>query len=206
MRNHGAVCFAESAEGCFETALQLEEFCTQMLAAIPVTLQLAAPLGCSSRNGDGFVLTECGDKGEYNINNCANGAAQMHSSIYENTDAQFIIHCAAPAVINASVFFECMPAYVDDFAQIIGENVLCCNCVNEVAEKAKNRNAVFFKGEGALCYGSSLDDCKAAASILEKNCLAALYARTLQNCPALSDEDSSYLRGFYIDTYSKRMK
>jgi len=206
MRSHGAVCFGETDEECFDAALSLEEACTDILSSIPVTLQLAAPMGDSMREGDKFILTNCREEGTYNISEAyVSPAAKAHREIYLSTDAKHIIHIASPAVLNASSRFERLPAYVDDFAQIVGENILCADST-DIGKKIEGRSGILLRNAGAFCFGDCADDCKAAASILEKNCLAALYAQTMENSPALSEDDSRYLRDFYISTYAKRKR
>ena len=132
---------------------------------------------------------------------CPNESAELHRLIYVNSDCEYIMHCGSSAVLNVSRICESVPAFVDDFAQIIGEDILRINCADEIPSRIKNRNAVLIKDFGALCFGESEDDCKAAASILEKNCLAALYAKHIGGCTHISPEHSRYLRDFYIYTY-----
>lgn len=207
MRNHGVVCFGKNNVECFDAALALEEACADILSTIPVTLQLAAPMGDSRRDDDKFILTGCPDEGIYNICDIhTSSAVNAHREIYRTCDVKHIIHIASPAILNASSRFECLPAYVDDFAQIIGENILIADSAEDIGKKIGSRSGVLFRNAGAFCFGSSVDDCKAAASILEKNCLAALYAQTLESSPALTAEDSRYLREFYVSTYAKRKR
>jgi len=207
MRNHGVVCFGESDIECFNAALALEDVCVEILSRVPVTLQLAAPMGSSMRLNDTFTLTDCADEGTYIIDEFSSSATvNTHREMYRTTNAACIIHCASPVIINASSRFESIPAYVDDFAQIIGENILCADNAEIIGNKTVGRSGVLLKNAGALCYGTSFDDCRAAASILEKNCLAALYAQSLECSSALSEEDSRYLREFYVSTYAKRKR
>ena len=205
MRHHGVVCFGKDSEECFEAALALEELCRDILSAVPVTMQLCTPLGSSIKSGNAFKLRDCDEDGEYPIEcNCSSEKAKLHRQIYTNTDAQFIMHCSSSAVLNAARMFERVPAYVDDFTQIIGEDIMRVESCDVIASKLQNRNAVLIKDFGAMCFGKSEDDCKAAASILEKNCLAALYAECIGGCTPISPEHSKYLRDFYVNTYEKR--
>lgn len=205
MRHHGVVCFGKDSEECFEAALALEELCRDILSAVPVTMQLCAPLGNSSKHENTFKLNDCGASGEYSLDiKCSPESAEVHRLIYLNSDAEYVLHCGSSAVLNAARMFKRVPAFVDDFTQIVGEDIQRAECCDEITSKILNRNAVLIKDFGALCFGKNEDDCKAAASILEKNCLAALYAECLGGCTPISPEHSKYLRDFYVNTYEKR--
>ena len=205
MRHHGVVCFGNDSEECFEAALALEELCRDILCAVPVTMQLCAPLGSSIKSGNTFKLSDCEAAGEYAVEcNCSSETAELHRLIYANSGAQHVMHCGSSALLNAARMFERVPAYVDDFTQIIGEDILCAANCNEIPASIHKRNGVLIKDFGALCFGKNEDDCRAAASILEKNCLAALYAESIGGCSPISPEHSRYLRDFYVNTYEKR--
>ena len=103
---------------------------------------------------------------------------------------------------------ECMRAgitvkpYLDDFAQMVGPDMKVVNNGDiKIAGGMMGRNAVIIKGVGAVCVGSSEDDCDAVASIVSKNCAAACYVR---NAAPLSVPDAFLQRYIYLNKYSKK--
>jgi len=96
-----------------------------------------------------------------------------------------------------------LPAVVDDFAQIIGPNARkSLPMEGNVRHALKDRNAVLVKGIGAICVGKDRMDAEAAAMILQKNCIAALYAAKLRPMGAF---DSRIQRWIYLKKYSKQI-
>lgn len=77
--------------------------------------------------------------------------------------------------------FKHLKAYIDDFAQILGDNIDITKPVNEI------------------CGG---DDVEAQMMILEKNCAAALYAKKT-GAKGLSFADAKLQRMVYLKKYSK---
>ncbi|NLY87826.1 MAG: hypothetical protein GX083_04705, partial [Clostridiales bacterium] len=92
--------------------------------------------------------------------------------------------------------------YIDDFAQIVGVDIKCCDKNIEKIKKAiRGRNAVLVKGVGAICFADNEEDAEAVAMILSKNCAAACYVR---NEKPLGKIDSMLQRYVYLNKYSKQ--
>lgn len=97
---------------------------------------------------------------------------------------------------------KALPAYIDDFAQIIGPNARISSGADVTAamHKLAGRNAVLVRGYGALCVGKTADDAEAAAMILSKNAAAAMYVR---NTKPISLADAELQRLVYLKKYSR---
>jgi len=92
--------------------------------------------------------------------------------------------------------------YVDDFAQMIGVSMNCCDrSARAIKIAAAGRNAVLVKGVGAICFGNTMEDALAAAMIVSKNCACACYVR---NAKPLGIADSALQRYVYLNKYSKQ--
>lgn len=93
-----------------------------------------------------------------------------------------------------------LPAYIDDFAQIVGPDAKC-RTPKSYKSAIKDRNAVLLNGLGALCVSDAEDDLEAIALIVSKNAAAALY------CPEakpLGKADALLQRIVYLKKYSKQ--
>lgn len=93
-----------------------------------------------------------------------------------------------------------LPAYIDDFAQIVGPDAKC-RTPRGYKTAIKNRNAVLLNGLGTLCVSEDEDDLEAIALIVSKNCAAALYC---DNAKPLSFADAMLQRIIYTKKYSKK--
>ena len=98
--------------------------------------------------------------------------------------------------------------FLDDFAQIIGTDMLCIEndvkCAKKAVRKMKKnfRNAILVNGVGALVYADTQDDLKAEELIVRKNCAAACYARKSAPIKVI---DALIQRQVYLKKYSKRI-
>lgn len=72
-----------------------------------------------------------------------------------------------------------------------------------IAKTLKSRNAVFIKGQGALCTGSTDSDTEAVELVLEKEAHAALYAGLVDNASTLMFAGVALERTVYVAKYSK---
>ncbi|NLY87071.1 MAG: class II aldolase/adducin family protein [Clostridiales bacterium] len=92
--------------------------------------------------------------------------------------------------------------YIDDFAQIVGVDIKCCDKnIAKIKKSIRGRNAVLVKGVGAICFADNEEDAEAVAMILSKNCAAACYVR---NEKPLGKIDSMLQRYVYLNKYSKQ--
>ncbi len=94
-----------------------------------------------------------------------------------------------------------LPAWIDDFAQIVGVGARCADS-EHLSDALRGRNAALIRGEGAVCTGNTADDAQAAAAILEKNCAAAFYAAGARPLGML---DAMLQRQVYLRKYSKQI-
>lgn len=92
-----------------------------------------------------------------------------------------------------------LPAYIDDFAQIVGSYARCTER-DAAARGARNRGAVLIHRHGALCLAP---DAEATAMIVDKNCAAALYAAHTAPLPF---PEAAQQRRFYLKNYARRIK
>lgn len=110
-----------------------------------------------------------------------------------------------PAIMKYMEIRAGLPAYIDDFAQIIGPKlpVICGDekKVEAAIKKAQEKGRpLLVKGIGAMCNGDSADDCTAISMIIEKNCRAALTGLGVKPIKKL---ESMLMRQVYLRKYSK---
>lgn len=92
--------------------------------------------------------------------------------------------------------------YIDDFAQLVGYRAPVCPADPRIAERLLRRHsAVLLSGCGALCTADTAADAQAVSMILQKNCAAALYARSTRPLPLT---DALLQRAIYLNKYSKQ--
>ncbi len=95
--------------------------------------------------------------------------------------------------------------YIDDFAQIVGVDMIGAPLETDAIVAALgDRQGVFLAGAGAVFGGTTLEDAKAAATIAEKNCRAFFKGLLFAGAKALGAEEALALRKFYLDIYSRR--
>ncbi len=135
----------------------------------------------------------------------------VHHAVYRfNPTVKAIMHVLSPNVLAISRTGEKMYPMIDDFAQIIGENVplvkndpaeSTMKVSRQIAWLLKKRSAVLLAGGGALCCGPSEGDTLAAAIIMEKNALAMIISYLFdRGCP-LNPLETRLMRTFYLKKY-----
>ncbi len=178
-------------------------------------------LGSSLREGDTFTLFM--DGGEKYVCSVESGKAvpgapiaprvsELHSEIYKNTDDIIIRNYQTPEAIALSKNGEPEKAYLDDFTQIAGTVVQNVSWdatsyrtdAVEAGKAASGRNAIFVKGQGALCTGMNPYDADAVKLVLEKEAVAAMYAQLVQDTQTLNTVDRFLQRLIYKMKYSKQ--
>lgn len=176
--------------------------------------------GRSERNGDVFTLT-MKDGSSYKCGVLSGAAligegiaprvSRLHAAIYRSSDVSFIRHDTNPYVVALSRSGKTEIPYLDDFAQISGIDVKNESYEESemrtqdkvIAKTLKSRNAVFIKGQGALCTGSTDSDTEAVELVLEKEAHAALYAGLVDNASTLMFAGVALERTVYVAKYSK---
>ena len=179
--------------------------------------------GYSHIDGKEITLTLGEDEYKYNIGDKKpigsnlfkkklNRIAILHSKIYENRDIRCIYHVTLPATVDVSAKSKGFDAYIDDMAQIVGENVKCVGkigkkphieSVSAIVKGLKGNSAVLIAGQGAICAGSSESDVEATAYVLEKSCMAAKLAMCHPSAKSVPKRIAKKERKFYQETYSK---
>jgi L-fuculose-phosphate aldolase len=128
-----------------------------------------------------------------------------HMDLYQyNKEINYVINAQGDytrALSNIKI--ELRPL-IDDFAQIVGEQVNSIDIKKINPKKiSKSATAILITGEGALCWGASLVDAKATEMILEKNCKAFISACLFGIPKYISRFDSRIMRIIYLRKYSK---
>ena len=176
MRYHGVLCLGSDVDNAFDIALRLEELCRAEVTAKLGTL----PCGEQLKLPEGFT-----------------------DGIAEN-EAVFV---STPAVFACAKKWKKHFPMIDDMAQIAGTDFATVRLTESFNEKAaaalKGRNVVFVLGKGAVCTGQDPDECGAVASVLEKNCLARLFADACGVHHRLGYFDALLQRTIYVMKYSK---
>ena len=113
------------------------------------------------------------------------------------------LHVRTPFTLEMSKRGKELAPYLDDMAQIAGPSVKCIGqaaTAGKIQKALKDRDAVFVKGDGAICIGRDADDAECVALVLEKNCMAANIAlkKAADPVPRLS---SRIERRFYLKKY-----
>ncbi|UTC67365.1 MULTISPECIES: class II aldolase/adducin family protein [unclassified Treponema] len=236
MAQHGALCFGEDEDSAFDKAEALEELCRNLVFSEEPALALAyrrherkalLPLinfYSSCREGDSCTvydkntnITVC--KMDIKSGNITEGLfdfqADLHRRIYGSyPDVNFIEQSSLPAALFVSKKLNidnCIPAFLDDFAQIAGENIFLFpfyeNRAEEmnggIVEALKKRSCVLINESGALCCVSDKDDITALKEILEKNLLALVLSWKFKNYFPISRRSAQKMRKGYIGEYSK---
>lgn len=138
--------------------------------------------------------------------------AAIHAAIYRNSDVTFIDQYTADDVVAISKAGNTMKPHLDDFAQIAGVDVKCCNWEKtsyrtdalDIGKASKGRNAVLVKGQGAMVTGNTLFDLEGVKKVLEKECKAEMYCELTVSKSPLSPIDTNIMRVIYNLKYSKQ--
>ncbi|MGM0652573.1 MAG: class II aldolase/adducin family protein [Bacillota bacterium] len=141
-------------------------------------------------------------------------AANIHSELYKNySEIQAVIHTLAPDIVAVSCTGRRVYPMLDDFAQIIGENVQLVDLSNisfksdrniDLASQIKGRGAIMFKENGALCCGSSKSDAAAAVTIMDKNCKATIASILFSKGKPINPGEARKMHENYLKHYAKK--
>ncbi len=236
MANHGAVCFGESPDKAFLCAETLESFCKDFVFKEAPniasayrryekkTLRPLINFYSSKRDGN---LCSVYDKAsgilickmDIKTGNIQEGyfdfPSDLHRKIYaEYPEINFIEQSALPVTVYTSRRLRgenSVPAFLDDFAQIAGENMFCsaffesraAEFSDRIVHCLKNRSAVVIAESGALCCVSDYADMYALQEIVEKNLLIKMLSLKFKNYFPLNLKNAKKLRKGYVTSYSK---
>lgn len=181
--------------------------------------QSICDLGSSVRNGSMFTLTYGGKSVDVDIetglgiNGIAPKCAKIHKAIYETEDVTMIKHLTEPDIVAVSCLGETMDPMIDDFAQIVGLDVKCCDwidgdtdaCAKNIGKAIDGRNAVLIAGSGALVTGNNDGDMQALEIIMDKGCAAVVDVNIFNRPHYVPKAECFLMRTVYLAKYSKQI-
>lgn len=242
MKHHGALCMGADYDEAFNISATLEEVCgkeigrvaskitgkrygaDKLYKAFEMTYDLGggevADLGSSTKvtdksfelvmkNGDVFYCNV--ESGTAHVG-VAPRVALIHAAIYQSSDVKYISQLDDNDAVALSKYGASMKPHIDDFDQIAGYGVKCCNWertsyrtdAKDIGKALKGQNAVLIKGHGALCTGTSKSDVEAVKLVMEKECKAQMYCKLCYNSAQLGLVDNFLMRTIYLAKYSKQ--
>ncbi len=201
---HGAVCFGKNPKEVFLRAQAMETACRTFIFSVLPDFADFFNSYTEENTTQIFPTSMRAD----------NGAAEnsAYHTIYETYPE---INCIELSIMPVSAYLSkkinaeenSIPAFLEDFAQIAGENIFCKSVKSGekiTADFLKGRNAVLIKNFGVLCCVSDYGDMYALKEICEKNFLAFLLSKKFKNYLPLKTESAKRMRIEYINGYSKR--
>ena len=104
-----------------------------------------------------------------------------------------------------------IPAVCEDFAQIVGEKVICCRyalpgtqeLAECVIEGLADNGAVLIPNHGAVCVGESLADAFKKSFVLEKSAKIYYMAKSLGKPNIISTQDVKCMQDFVKNSYGQ---
>ena len=212
LRRHGALCMGDSMEDAFSVAEALEDACGEHIrlraGGEPAPAGRVLDYGSSERRGDAFLLTLGGRRQAFWLEDRKLPlAAALHAAVYRSTNAQYVAHEAAPAVVAASREGRALRPMLDDLAQLAGVDVRCVKGEpGEVARAMRGRNAVLLRDAGALCMGAEASDLEALRFLLRKGCAARRFAAAAPGCRPLGRLDALVQRTLFVASYAGKRR
>ena len=212
LRRHGALCMGDSMEDAFSVAEALEDACGEHIRlraeGEPAPAGRVLDYGSSERRGDAFLLTLGGRRQAFWLEDRKLPlAAALHAAVYRSTNAQYVAHEAAPAVVAASREGRALRPMLDDLAQLAGVDVRCVKGEpGEVARAMRGRNAVLLRDAGALCMGAEASDLEALRFLLRKGCAARRFAAAAPGCRPLGRLDALVQRTLFVASYAGKRR
>ncbi len=137
--------------------------------------------------------------------------AEMHREIYRcHKNINAIIHTTSPDVLAVSRAGKKIFSYLDDFAQIVGRDILVAvnkgtqRSAMKISEKLKGRNAVIIKNNGALCAGPTKSDTLASVMVMEKGCKTVIGTSLFGKTKPINPLECILMRFIYQTQYAKK--
>lgn len=107
----------------------------------------------------------------------------------------------SPVIMKYMEHRDKLPAYLDDFAQMVGSSLDVIEFdEDEIAKAKEEHRPILVRDKGAMCNAENDDDAVAVSMIIEKNCRAALAGI---GCKAIGKYESIFMRQIYLQKYSK---
>ena len=176
-RSHGLLCLGGDCEEAFAIAKRVEFLCKQKIdEALPLKESEKPPVAVPDE-----IKTNVGDA--------------------------LVMFVDTPAIYETAHRREDQYPVIDDMAQLCGTSYRVVTVMDgwekKVLHALKSSDIVFLRHRGALCRGKDFDECKAIATVAEKNCLSALFAELYGTDARLSSADALLQRTVYKMKYSK---
>ena len=136
----------------------------------------------------------------------------MHLSIYNaRKDVGAIVHYHPIYSSVLAVTGSNLPGICEDFAQIVGEKVLCAKYAlpgsDELAKNAVaslgERNAVFLLNHGTLCVGKDIKEAMKVCYVVEKTAHIYILSKSVGKCRIIPEEDIKAMQDFAKNSYGK---
>ncbi|MBE5844185.1 MAG: class II aldolase/adducin family protein [Butyrivibrio sp.] len=197
MANHGSVSFGRTSEDAVNEALALEKASKEFIFnSCKTEIEFGLDEGFSSYLEDGEI--------KYKNPGTPERIKLIHKEIYsKRPDVKYIFHNKSDAVMTISRRVNHMKPLLDDFAQIIGTGVRIPTSDVMALQIKKNINVVFGHNDGAYCLGTSEDEARAAAIVLDKGCIAHIAVIRFGEGRFLSFFDCLKMNRNYRKNYSK---
>ncbi len=231
---HGIISFGMSLEDVFKQAETVEDFCKDYIFTADYGLafehyryerKTSTPLlnfYASKRLGDFCFIYD--KKTEMRI--CKidiesgkiiagdfDFTSDLHCKIYrERPDINFIEQSTQPASLYVAKRIkpkQIIPAFIEDFAQMAGENINARSFFENRADKLsreiidmlKGRNAITIVDSGVLCCVSEEKDMFPLKEIVEKNLLAFALSLKFTNAKPLPPRTVKKMRKGYLSDH-----
>ncbi|WP_029409583.1 class II aldolase/adducin family protein [Treponema pedis] len=211
MPYHGAVCVGETLKEAFLRAQTLENICRNFIfSELPEFAEFYTnfPNDYKEKHLDNsFPISKRSDTIK----------PLIYQKIYDSyPEINFIEPSGLPASAylltktNVKNFIDkekLIPAFLEDFAQIAGENIFSISYKDmgkNTAKYLQNRNALLIENKTLLCCVSDYDDMIALKEICEKNFTAFFLSKKFKTYSPLEANYVKELRKGYINDYSKR--
>lgn len=183
MRYHGVLCLGRDAEHAFNVSSTLEKLCTEIVE--------------KKLEEFGVSLHPETEQPRYRVPKSFAETLGGLQAVFANT----------PAIVEASRDGKTIYPQTDDMAQIGGTDLKCISYGPGWERRARRalsgRSVVLVKGRGAICTGLTKEDAEAAGMVLEKNCVAGLYAQACGVKHHLAYGDALLQHMVYVHKYSK---
>lgn len=204
MKNHGALCFGKNYEEAFAAAYELENISEKIYGDL-----------CKNKEKSYSALNNKKDswQKEMSAERLEKILKKTEEAIKRERGSQVLLHVQTPFVKKMSCFGKTIFPFLDDMAQIIGENAGCVKLldaseteeesVQKIVSQMAEKNAVLLQGMGAVCTGCDEEEASAAAVVFEKACMAAYLAECMEGVRPLEEAAARKDRETYINYYSK---
>jgi len=199
MARHGALCFGTEMDATYAIADALEAVCTEAVHTRAPLLRTfgepPSPTVVARKTKSGVVE---GSGGELQA---------LYNALLQNKSGYtHILLLSSREILTCMKHIPTLAAYLDDVAQIAGPTLKVMqrdSRLSALLSAAKGRDALLIDGIGALCMGKTKSDAQAVATLLQKNCKAALLALSSPSVRPLPWLDTRLMRFVYTHTYSK---